>query len=263
MAAPTAPIWGGSGGSSVTAAASITPSATASATSTAAAAIAAPPPAATPTISVPYTLKRKRSILDAHEGGGAADSSPYSDADLEGLHPPASHRKVPLKPPTTRRKKFKDDGVRRCTRCERRTFTENDKLITCPRCGWDWHMGCTHPSLLSVWRADPGRFRCSACEEDARQLELWNRSKNEALMLRRAAELARMKTKALEALPVGVYFEKPGMIGFGAGTVAAAAAGGSDGAVRSPFNFLTFFLFYLFPSLRVCMWLCAGRAEAR
>ncbi|PKS06434.1 hypothetical protein jhhlp_007182 [Lomentospora prolificans] len=153
-------------------------------------------------------LKRKRGHLDAAQEHGY----PFPDLDIDA---PQFKKMAPKAP--VRKKKAKDDGTKRCSRCDRQAWTEGNVFITCPRCDENWHLLCNPPEVVKAYRADRAKFRCFGCLEEARQMAEYQKAKSEFAQLKRQHEIARTKERVLASLPIGVSFDKPEMIGFGAG----------------------------------------------
>lgn len=155
------------------------------------------------------SLKRKRSHLDAAQDHG----SPFSDADLDA---PQFKKMAPRAP--ARKKKTKDDAAaKRCSRCDRQAWTEDNMFITCPRCDENWHLLCNPPDVVKVWHTDQAKFKCFGCLEEARQMAEYQKAKTEFAQRKKQHEIARTKEKVMASLPIGVTFDKPDLIGFGAG----------------------------------------------
>ena len=165
------------------------------------------PPRSTPGgSSTPQGLKRKRSSnLDR--------GSPFSDPDADGSQ---LKRLAPRAP--VRKKKARDDGRKRCSRCDRQAFTDENFFITCPRCEESWHLLCNPPQVVMAWREDPSTFRCFGCLEEARQMEEFQKAKAEFAQFKRHLEITRTRERLVAGLPIGVSFDKPDRIGFGAGS---------------------------------------------
>ena len=159
----------------------------------------------TPGSSTPSGLKRKRNQLDR--------GSPFSDPDADG----PQLKKLAPRPPV-RKKRSRDDANRRCSRCDRQAFTEENFFVTCPRCDESWHLLCNPPEVVTAWREDASRFRCFGCLEEARQMEEYQKAKAEFAQFKRHVEITRSRERLVAGLPVGVSFDKPDKIGFGAGT---------------------------------------------
>lgn len=158
----------------------------------------------TPGSTTPQGLKRKRTHLDR--------GSPFSDPDADG---PQLKKLAPRAP--VRKKKGRDDGRSRCSRCDRQAFTEENFFVTCPRCEESWHLLCNPPEVVRAWREDSSRFRCFGCLEEARQMEEFQKAKAEFAQFKRHVEITRSRERLVAGLPIGVSFDKPDRIGFGAG----------------------------------------------
>lgn len=158
----------------------------------------------TPGSTTPQGLKRKRTHLDR--------GSPFSDPDADG---PQLKKLAPRAP--VRKKKGRDDGRSRCSRCDRQAFTEENFFVTCPRCEESWHLLCNPPEVVRAWREDSSRFRCFGCLEEAKQMEEFQKAKAEFAQFKRQIEVTRSRERLVAGLPIGVSFDKPDRIGFGAG----------------------------------------------
>lgn len=163
----------------------------------------APPRA--PGSTTPQGLKRKRAQLDP--------GSPFSDPDADG----SQLKKLAPRPPV-RKRKGRDDGSRRCSRCDRQAFTEDNFFIVCPRCEESWHLLCNPPEVVRAWREDAARFRCFGCLEESRQVEEYQKARAEFAQLKKQVEITRSRERLVAGLPIGVSFDRPERIGFGAGS---------------------------------------------
>jgi hypothetical protein len=154
-------------------------------------------------------LKRKRTLLD-----GDLDS--HSD-DQETLQ----LRRSLLKPPV-RRKKAKEDGVKRCSRCDRVAFTSGNILVTCRHCEEHWHQQCNAPHIQDAAADDPSKFKCMGCFAEEEEMARYREAKSEMTNIKRHHDIAKLRRRRMESLPLAVFFKRPEAVGFAAGASSEA-----------------------------------------
>ncbi|KAL2886799.1 hypothetical protein HOO65_060629 [Ceratocystis lukuohia] len=153
------------------------------------------------TVAVP--AKRKRADLDEESDRVTAGAA------LQPL--PKISKPVP-------RKKKLQDGISRCSKCERQAYTQDNALVGCSRCDELWHQLCHSPEIGKETAGAPSGWECSICLVEEDELARYNQARQEMLAsARRQTDVDALREKYFQSLPLGVSIPSPELVGFGPG----------------------------------------------